>query len=465
MSAPELGRGPADAALPSHIPSASACSYPVRAGNALRALIDGEPAFRRICEAVQSAKNSVWVTVAFLYPDFRMPDGRTVFDVLDAAKARGIDVRVIFWRTDRADSLHFHGREDDHAMLAARGSRFKARWDRAQKHYCQHQKSWLIDAGTPDEIAFVGGINLDPMSVSAPGHAGRDGEHIHDVYLELRGPSASDVHHNFAQRWNEASERRSDRGTWSHSHEDVLKFPTRASAAAGNSIVQMQRTVRAGHYFDTAPAPGAERYDIGKGEFSVFEQYVKAIDAAKRTVYIEDQYLAPPDIIEHLHAALARGVDVVYLAPADPERQVKDARLKPSAKAFFERLAALAGFDHFALVGIAAPQTNGTLENVYVHAKIMMVDDCWATIGSCNIASQSFFCDTELNAAIWDEDFVRDLRATLLKEHLGLDTSRMEDRDAMRLYREAARENAQRRHRGEKMNGLAFALDPAMYGM
>ena len=114
---------------------------------------------------------------------------------------------------------------------------------------------------------------------------------------------------------------------------------------------------------------------------------------------------------------------------------------------------------------LRAPQTNGTLESVYVHAKIMMVDDCWATIGSCNIASQSFFCDTELNAAIWDEDFARDLRSTLLKEHLGLDTSRMEDRDAMRLYRQAARENAQRRHRGEKMNGLAFALDPAMYGM
>jgi phosphatidylserine/phosphatidylglycerophosphate/cardiolipin synthase-like enzyme len=454
-----------ETALPSHVPSASAASYPVRAGNSLRALIDGEPAFRRIGEAAENAKKSVWVTVAFLYPDFRMPDGRTVFEVLDQAAARGLDVRVIFWRTDRADSIHFHGHGEDHAMLTTRGSRFKARWDRAQKHYCQHQKSWLIDAGTADEVAFVGGINLDPMSVSPPGHEGRDGEHVHDVYLELRGPSASDVHHNFVQRWNEASERGVERGAWAHANDDLLDFPTRVSPNAGSSIVQMQRTVRAGHYFDTTATPGGERYNIGKGEFSVFEQYVKAIDAAKRTIYIEDQYIASPDIVERLHAALARGIDVLYLAPADPERQVKEARQKASAKPFFDRLAALAAFDNFTLLGIAAPQSDGRLESVYVHAKIMMVDDCWATIGSCNIASQSFFCDTELNAAIWDEDFTRALRAELLREHLGIDTSRMEDRDAMRLYRQAARENAQRRHRGEKMNGLAFALDPAMYGM
>jgi len=91
------------------------------------------------------------------------------------------------------------------------------------------------------------------------------------------------------------------------------------------------------------------------------------------------------------------------------------------------------------------------------------VDDAFTTIGSCNIASRSFFGDTELNAAIWDEDFVRALRVELLHEHLGIDTSRMEARDALALYREAARANAQARHRGEAMNGLAFALDPAMY--
>ena len=49
-----------------HIQPATNVSYPLREGNRVRPLIDGEPAFRRICEAVESATTSVWVTVAFI---------------------------------------------------------------------------------------------------------------------------------------------------------------------------------------------------------------------------------------------------------------------------------------------------------------------------------------------------------------------------------------------------------------
>lgn len=448
------------AALPSHIPSVDSSSYPVRSGNALRALVDGEAAFGRICEAVEAAKKSVWLTIAFHHAPFRMPGGRgSLFDVLDNATARGIDVRVIFWRSHRALGEHFHGTQDDHAWLDGRGSKFLARWDRAQKDYCQHQKSWLVDAGEPSEIAFVGGINLNPASVCAAGHADRDGDHTHDVYLEIRGPSATDVHHNFVQRWNEASERGVPLGTRIGGGSD-LPFPHAASPEAGRSIVQMQRTVRAGHYSDGTATPGGVSLPIGDGEFSIFDQYCKAIDAAKSTIYIEDQYLVSPDVAERLQAALARGVDVVFLCPAEPEDQVMEAMRSPAAAPLRAQLAALGDHPNFLLAGIASPRTN---EAIYIHDKIMLVDDCWATIGSCNIASRSFFGDTELNAAIWDEDFVRALRVELLQEHLGIDTSRMEARDALALYREAARGNAQARHRGEPMRGLAFALDPASY--
>ena len=448
-------RGVSDAALASHIPPASACSYPVRSGNHLRALVDGGVAFARICEAVDAARHSVWLTVAFLDPEFRMPDGRGLFDLLDGAEARGLDVRVIFWRTHLEGADHFHGHADDRAMLAERGARFLARWDRAQKHYCQHQKSWLIDAARPGEVAFVGGINLINSSVTLPGHANRDGRHTHDVYLELRGPSASDVQHNFVQRWNDASERDLEHGLWPDpkSH-DLLPFPRAVSPAAGGSAVQMQRTIRAGQYHDGTAAPGTAPFAIAEGEFSVFEQYVKAIDAAKSAIYIEDQYIASPDIVERLHAALARGVDVVFLCPADPEEQVKAARKRPEAQTFWRRLAALGEYANFTLVGISSPRTG---EAVYVHDKIMLVDDAWCTIGSCNIASQSFFCDTELNAAIWDATFTRALRAELFCEHLGMDTKGMDARGALKAFAEIAR--------GSVPTANAFALDPASYGL
>ena len=84
------------------VPEASRASYPLRSGNAVRPLIDGEAAFRRICEAVEAARTSVFVTVAFIERDVAMPDARgTLFDVLDRAAARGLDVRVLFWREPR----------------------------------------------------------------------------------------------------------------------------------------------------------------------------------------------------------------------------------------------------------------------------------------------------------------------------------------------------------------------------
>ena len=58
----------------------------------------------------------------------------------------------------------------------------------------------------------------------SPGHPEIAGQgSTHDVYVELRGPSASDVHHNFVQRWNEASDREADDGLWpdAKSHSDL----------------------------------------------------------------------------------------------------------------------------------------------------------------------------------------------------------------------------------------------------
>ena len=72
-----------------HIPFVTSGSYPVRAGNAVEPLVDGEPAFRRICEAVERARHSVWVTVAFHESAFEFPDARGgLIDVLDRAQAR-----------------------------------------------------------------------------------------------------------------------------------------------------------------------------------------------------------------------------------------------------------------------------------------------------------------------------------------------------------------------------------------
>jgi phosphatidylserine/phosphatidylglycerophosphate/cardiolipin synthase-like enzyme len=78
--------------------------------------------------------------------------------------------------------------------------------------------------------------------VGAPGHS--EG-HRHDIYVEVSGPAAADVHHNFVQRWNEASERSSDDGRWGHDEDDQLPFPVHLAAPRGWTPVQIQRNVHA----------------------------------------------------------------------------------------------------------------------------------------------------------------------------------------------------------------------------
>jgi phosphatidylserine/phosphatidylglycerophosphate/cardiolipin synthase-like enzyme len=340
--------------------AAASGSYPVRDGNLLRPLIGGAEAFARIAEAVDAARERVWLTVAFYADDFRLPDGRGLFELLEAAAARGVDVRAVFWRPN-PESAHY-GRTYDGAPQDHPGVR--ARWDRAIGPYCQHQKSWMVD-----DTGFVGGINLTAKALER-----------HDAYVEVNGPCATDVAHNFVQRWNGASE--------PHGSDD-LTLPETTVAPCGGSTAQIQRM-------------------FGEDK-SILEQYGRAIDAAERSIYIENQAIPIPPVAARLEAALKRGVEVLLLVPAVPEESVFAARKDPAHRELFDGLETLGRHPGFRLAGLS----------VYVHCKLMIVDDAWATIGSCNLHSHSLGGSAEMNASIWDVDFALDLRERLRGRHEG----------------------------------------------
>jgi phosphatidylserine/phosphatidylglycerophosphate/cardiolipin synthase-like enzyme len=412
------------------------------------------------------------VTVAFIDRDVQMPDGRgSFFDVLNRAATSGVDVRVLFWRPEpwgmqRVIQSAFRGDDEERAWLAANGAIFWARWDHNPGAYCHHQKSWLIDAGQTGETAFVGGINLHHNSIVAPGHPYLEHKwgSTHDVYVEVRGPAATDVHHNFVQRWNGASECGAEHGYWPAQCPDDLEYPSDLSQAAGDAQVQVTRTVRAGAYTDGTPPPGGEPHPIADGDGSILDQYIAAIDAAREAIYFENQAIGSPLVVARIEEALRRGVDVTFLVPGQPHPDMTAARNNPGSAAFFEQLAGLGRYENFLLAGIAGNVRTGEYHDIYVHAKIALIDDAWATIGSTNVANRSFYRDTELNASFWHPETVRSLRVQLLQEHLGADTSGLGLGDAMRQYREVAMENATLRREGKPMTSLAHELDPATYG-
>jgi phosphatidylserine/phosphatidylglycerophosphate/cardiolipin synthase-like enzyme len=403
------------------------------------------------------------VTVAFVEPDFALTDDSgSVFDLLDDTAARGIDVRVLFWRPNEESSGYgatFDGEPGDHDFLDARGSRISARWDRATGPYCQHQKSWLIDAGEEGETAFVGGINLTSGGFRVPGIAGRDVRH--DTYVEVRGPAASDVHHNFVQRWNEASERDAPGGSRGPAGDSDLAFPASPSRNQGTTTAQVQRTVPANRYRDNGSMPQHRPVAIADGEQTVYEQYLLAIDAAERTIYIENQAIPVREIIEHLERALRRGVTVSMVVPAVPEGGRPDGR----RQAIYDQLRMLAPYPHFLLAGLSSAASEGSRRYVYVHSKTMIVDDTWATIGSCNLHAASLFSNAELNVSFTDPVAVRGLRCDLFSWHLSLDTSSLDDRAALKRFHAIAESNRLALNTGDDTwQGCAFRLSPERYG-
>jgi len=424
--------------------------YPVRTGNTVRPLIDGEPAFRRICAAIEAARFSVWATVTFLWDDFEMPGGHgSFFDVLGRAARRGLDVRAIFWRPGEEMAKHrtnaFWGSARHLAQLQAAGSGILARWDRSPTGFCQHQKSWLVDAGHDEAVGIVGGINLNPHSMVAPGHHGQG--HNHDVYVEISGPSTMDIHHNFVQRWNNASERDRSDGLSGEAAAASLRAALTEPRGQGPSVVQIQRTMPSGHHHGS-PNPA---------ETTIFDQYLAAIAAARRSIYIENQALDVPVILEWLREALERDVEVVVVLPGEPEP------IRYKRQTWLNAFADLAAHENFTLAGIAGTGARGDRHDVYVHSKLMLIDDQWATIGSCNLHAASLFRNAEMNGSFWDPVIVRQLRCQLFTEHIGQTTEDLGAAAAHRHFGQVAQQNRLRWDAGATWQGLAFSLDPADY--
>ena len=95
---------------------------------------------------------------------------------------------------------------------------------------------------------------------------------------------------------------------------------------------------------------------------------------------------------------------------------------------------------------------------------MMLVDDVWATVGSCNLHPFSLAGHTEMNASIWDAALARDLRCRLFAQHLGIDTASLDDRAALRqVPGHRPRQPARMESRAPDWQGLAFALSPETY--
>jgi phosphatidylserine/phosphatidylglycerophosphate/cardiolipin synthase-like enzyme len=152
------------------------------------------------------------------------------------------------------------------------------------------------------------------------------------------------------------------------------------------------------------------------------------------------------------------------MVPAVPAIS-NDASARAKYSDIIARRARLARHERFTLCGMATRGLGGTRRPVYVHSKLVLIDDEWASIGSCNVHHYSMTGNGELNAAYRDPASVRALRIELFREHLGSDTSGQADTDALNHFQLVAQANRRRHELNDPAwEGMAIALEARSYG-
>jgi len=365
---------------------------PARDGNRVEVLIDGEQALPQLEAAIAEAQASVLLAGWAFTPAFRLsPGGRTLRELL-AETAERADVRVLAWAgaplplftPSRSDV-----REQRDALV--RGTRIRMELDtRERPLHCHHEKLAVVDG----RVAFVGGIDLTTLAgdrLDSNEHRARGSVGWHDAAMRVEGPLVADVADHITLRWREVTGEKLD--------------VTRDDSPQGHVTAQFVRTVP-NDVYDALP----------HGDFRILEAYVRALRSAERLVYLESQFLWSPEIVRILETKLLRPPSdefrVVVLLPAHPNNGKDDTRGQLGV------LVAADTDDRLLACSLFQP---GRVEQVYVHAKIGIVDDRWLCIGSANLNEHSLFNDTEACVISCDPELARTTRWRLWREHLGRD--------------------------------------------
>jgi phosphatidylserine/phosphatidylglycerophosphate/cardiolipin synthase-like enzyme len=412
------------------------------AGNQVDALIDGEAYMAHLSDRLTAMKQGDYYhfTAWRVTPTQRLnPAGRNPVDYLDQVRAlipAGVAVRAMLWHVpfsflNATGVASGHARENIDFVRAILEAGGQAILDGRVPHVlsCHHQKTAVLSScGT--QWAYVGGVDIAPDRWDTPTHNNPSPprshklfEAWHDVHCAVRGAAVAQVWENFRQRWNDTTTPHSSPGVPGGATPLPIMDPPPVVDSPGTHNVQVLRTL---------PCRGVHSF-LRAGEQTIRMAYERAIDLAEHYIYIEDQYAWPCTLVGPLNEAARRGVKVIFVLAHrydTPLLQPNHNYLRHNG--FLDRIRSGAT-DNVLAFHLQRPR-NG--DDIYVHAKVMIVDDCYAAIGSANIGHRSHTSDSELQIAVVDSDqvpgqmngvpvtvcrFAKELRLSLWREHLALE--------------------------------------------
>ena len=335
-------------------------------GNRIELLRNGAEFFPALIRAIDAAELEVWLETYIFADD---ASGREVAAAMVRAAQRGVPVRVLVdgWGA----SLYLT--PSLAKLLAAGGVRLMkyrpevAPWQfRLHRLRRLHRKICHVDG----RVAFVGGINLiDDMNT--PRHK----PPRVDFAVRVEGPMLASIVMSMQRLWALVELTQFDRS-------EVPLFPVAIpTRVAGTQAASFAIRDNLGHRSDIEAA------------------YLAALLAAKTEIIIATAYFFPGTQFRRaLTAAALRGVRVTLLLQARVEYRL----LHYASRALYGQL-------------LEAGVTIEEYHLSFLHAKVAVVDEQWATVGSSNIDPYSFLMAREANVFVRDPHFADQLRGELLR--------------------------------------------------
>ncbi len=320
---------------------------PLLGGNRVVPLAEGDQAYPAMLDAIEGATTSVSLA-SYIFD--AGPVGDRFVEALGAARARGVDVRVL------VDDV---GARYSRPRIARRLRRRDVRvahfmpgllpWRMPYFNLRNHRKIMVVDGRT----AFTGGMNIRDEFWK-----GMDPHHFaRDLHFRIEGPVVCEIQEAFAEDWTFTTGERLEGEVW---------FPP---------LVSVGDVVARG-IFD-GPDIDYEKLET---------VMLGALAVARRSVRILTPYFLPdPALLSALSVAALRGVNVEVVVPAENNLSLV-------------QWASTAQLDQMIEKGVRVYASPPPFD----HSKLMVVDECWTLVGSANWDPRSLQLNFEFNVECYD---------------------------------------------------------------
>jgi cardiolipin synthase A/B len=323
---------------------------PIVGGNRLTLLLNGDQIYPAILGAIRGAKSTI------TYAQYSYEDGPIAKDLAEAMAERcraGVKAHILL------DSVGTLSMPKEYSELMSKAGcevvsfRPIGPFGLRRANNRNHRRILVVDG----RVGFTGGSGVSAKWMGN----GREPDHWRDTDVRIEGPVVEYLQGAFAENWVEAT------GTVLGG-ADYFNAPT---GPKGRTYAQIIRSGPTG------------------GSYAMYTTFLLALSSARHSIKITNPYVLMDDqMIETLVQAAQRGVRISFLVPGVTDHPL----VRHAGRRQFGRLLE---------AGIEIHEYTAAM----LHAKTIIIDGTWATIGSTNLDYRSFRLNDELNIVAYDADF------------------------------------------------------------